>query len=398
MKERKELLKSYLKRLGEGEELERVRADFTEAFRDVDPTEIMQAEQEMLAEGTPLEEVQRLCDVHAALFREKIAESGAQVDAAKLREERTQRTQELTATPGHPLHTFARENEALERLLHEAKEASRIGKVDEKLLGRLRELAIHYAKKGDLLYPVLNVRYGISGPSDVMWSVDDEIRDELNSLSRTWEQDQKWFERFEAVLQRAEDMIYKENNILFPNCAVHFTQEEWAGIYQDAKDYANCLGVEPKRWEIGEARKNERGRAAQENEVVLVGGHLTLDQLEHLLNTVPIEITFVDGQNVNRYFNEGPKVFKRPTMAIDREVFSCHPPRIGQKVRRIIEEFRAGTMDEVPIWMDKNGRTMLVRYMAVRDRGGKYIGTAEFVQDMEFAKEHFTKRDARRER
>lgn len=398
MKERKELLKSYLKRLGEGEELECVRADFTEAFRDVDPTEIMQAEQEMLTEGTPLEEVQRLCDVHAALFREKIAESGAQVDAAKLREERTQRTQELTATPGHPIHTFARENEALERLLHEAKEASRIGKVDEKLLGRLRELAIHYAKKGDLLYPVLNVRYGISGPSDVMWSVDDEIRDELNSLSRTWEQDQKWFERFEAVLQRAEDMIYKENNILFPNCAVHFTQEEWAGIYQDAKDYATCLGVEPEQWEIGEARKNERGRAAQENEVVLVGGHLTLDQLEHLLNTVPIEITFVDEQNVNRYFNEGPKVFKRPTMAIDREVFSCHPPRIGQKVRRIIEEFRAGTMDEVPIWMDKNGRTMLVRYMAVRDRGGKYIGTAEFVQDMEFAKEHFAKKDARGER
>ena len=398
MKERKELLKSYLKRLGEGEELERVRADFTEAFRNVDPTEIMQAEQEMLAEGTPLEEVQRLCDVHAALFREKIAESGAQVDAAKLREERTQKTQELTATPGHPLHTFARENEALERLLHEAKEASRIGKVDEKLLGRLRELAIHYAKKGDLLYPVLNVRYGISGPSDVMWSVDDEIRDELNSLSRTWEQDQKWFERFEAVLQRAEDMIYKENNILFPNCAVHFTQEEWAGIYQDAKDYATCLGVEPERWEIGENRKNERGRTAQENEVVLVGGHLTLDQLEHLLNTVPIEITFVDEQNVNRYFNEGPKVFKRPTMAIDREVFSCHPPRIGQKVRRIIEEFRAGTMDEVPIWMDKNGRTMLVRYMAVRDRGGKYIGTAEFVQDMEFAKEHFAKKDARGER
>ena len=113
---------------------------------------------------------------------------------------------------------------------------------------------------------------------------------------------------------------------------------------------------------------------------------------------MPIEITFVDGQNVNRYFNEGPKVYKRPTMAIDREVFSCHPPRIGHQVPRIIEEFRAGTMDEVPIWMDKNGRTMLVRYMAVRDRGGKYIGTAEFVQDMEFAKEHFTKRDARRER
>lgn len=398
MKERKELLKSYLRRLGEGEALERVQADFAKAFREVDPTEIMRAEQELLTEGTPLEEVQRLCDVHAALFREKLTENSGQVDASKLRAERAQKTQELTTAPGHPLHTLFRENEALERLLVEAKEASRIGKVDERLLGRLRELAIHYAKKGDLLYPVLNVSYGISGPSDVMWSVDDEIRDELNSLSGTRQQDQKWFERFEAVLQRMEDMIYKENNILFPNCATHFTQEEWAGIYQDAKDYAACLGVEPERWETGESRKNERVRAVKDGELVLVGGHLTLDQLEHLLNTVPIEITFVDEQNVNRYFNEGPKVFKRSTMAIDREVFSCHPPRIGQKVRRIIEEFRAGTMDEVPIWMDKNGRTMLVRYMAVRDRGGNYIGTAEFVQDMEFAREHFAKKDARGER
>lgn len=81
MKERIALLKSYLKRLGEGESLETVRKDFTEAFRDVDATEIMKAEQEMMTEGTPLEEVKKLCDVHAALFREKITEPQ---DASKI--------------------------------------------------------------------------------------------------------------------------------------------------------------------------------------------------------------------------------------------------------------------------------------------------------------------------
>ena len=91
----------------------------------------------------------------------------------------------------------------------------------------------------------------------------------------------------------------------------------------------------------------------------------------------------------NRFFNEGPKDFKRPGMAIDREVFSCHPPKIESTVRRIIGEFRAGALDEVPIWMDKNGKCMLVRYMAVRDKEGKYLGTLELVQDMGFAKEHF---------
>ena len=100
----------------------------------------------------------------------------------------------------------------------------------------------------------------------------------------------------------------------------------------------------------------------------------------------------MDADNINRYFNEGPKVFKRPGMAIDREVFSCHPPKIEKQVRRIIEEFRAGTLDRVPVWMDKNGRTMLVTYMAVRDKDGVYLGTMELVQDMEFAKEYFTKK------
>ena len=122
---------------------------------------------------------------------------------------------------------------------------------------------------------------------------------------------------------------------------------------------------------------------------MMAGGHMTVAELEAMLNTIPLEITFVDVENKNRFFNEGHKVFKRPVMALGREVFSCHPPKIEQQVRRIIEEFRAGTLDEVPVWMNKNSRIMLVKYMAVRDRQGQYVGTLELVQDMEFAREYF---------
>lgn len=80
-------------------------------------------------------------------------------------------------------------------------------------------------------------------------------------------------------------------------------------------------------------------------------------------------------------------------MAIDREVWSCHPPKVEQQVRRIIGEFKDGTLDKVPVWMNKNGRVFLVTYMAVRDKAGKYLGTMELVQDMEFAKEYFVKSD-----
>lgn len=384
--ERIDLLKDLLDRLNKGEALDAVRADFVKEFQDVEASEIMKAEQQMIKEGMPVTEVQKLCDVHAALFH------------GNIRQERERMAEEYVKEVGHPLYTFTKENEALKAVLDEAREALSRHEVDRKLLGRVRELAIHYAKKGDLLYPHLKVRYGISGPSDVMWTVDDEIRDELAALSRKLQdenpesvlQGEKELQRFEAVLTRAEEMIYKEEKILFPNCALNFTRDEWIRIYHDSKDYAPCFGVENAVWPEAETAVDKmRAATPGDQEIVMAGGHMTVAQLAAMLNTIPMEITFVDDQNINRFFNEGPKDFKRPKMAIDREVFSCHPPKIEAKVRMILNEFRAGTLDKVPVWMEKNGKTMLVTYMAVRDHDGNYIGTLELVQDMGFAKEHF---------
>ena len=260
----------------------------------------------------------------------------------------------------------------------------------EETFTKIRDISIHYAKKGDLLYPHLKVKYGVSGPSAVMWTVDDEIRDELGKLAKITERDEEWNNQTDAVLKRAEEMIYKEQNILFPICAVNFTEDEWFGIYQDSKDYAVCFGVENAQWEEAENVKTEV-KAGLENEIVMPGGHMTVPQLTALLNTIPVEITFIDENDINRFFNEGPKVFKRPGMAIDRDVYSCHPPKIEPMVRSILDDFKSGKRDSVQIWMDKGGRTMLVTYMAVRDKAGKYLGTTEVVQDMEFAKEHFQK-------
>lgn len=403
---RTEQLKTYLKRLGEGEKLETVRADFVREFSDVEASEIMQAEQELMKEGTPLSEVQRLCDVHSALFHgatteEKIANAEKEVEASLLRKkaheelakrdsfpkkdytDKNARAAELEAIAGHPLYTLTKENDALTDLLARFKEGK-----DESLIPAIRDLSIHYAKKGDMLYPLLKVKYGVSGPSDVMWTVDDEIRDELSALAKENDHGAEWSARLDAVLTRAEEMIYKEQNILFPICAVNFTEEEWYGIYYDEKDYDLCFGVEQERWETAEGRKVSTVFDAV-GEIVMPGGHMTVEQLTALLNTIPMEITFVDADNINRFFNEGPKVFKRPGMAIDREVFSCHPPKIEPMVRQIIDDFRNNRRDDVPVWMEKGGRTMLVKYMAVRDNSGAYLGTVELVQDMEFAKTFF---------
>lgn len=453
--DRIEKLKSYLKRLGEGESLEAVRKDFAAEFQGVEASEIMKAEEAILAEGTPITEVQKLCDVHSALFHGTTDYSNKHEKSAA-----------LSQVKGHPLQTFTRENEALTKLidrmkelLHDTDETTGSGSlpvdekqadtgkfpVDEKQVDtgnlpqiaaqllKIREVAVHYAKKGDLLYPHLNARYGIAGPSAVMWTADDEIRDELGALCKALQKgreaaeqnatgsfqssqwDVKWLERLQKVLMRAEEMIYKENHILFPNCAVNFTEEDWMGIYRDAKDYADCLGVHGEVWEEaenwlrkekeakktvfkgtkdGQASEGEEDRAGSnfsDGVIHMPGGHMTIRQLTALLNTIPLEISFIDAEDRNCYFNEGPKVFKRAQMALGRSVFTCHPPKVETMVRRIIGELREGTLDRVPVWMDKGGRTMLVIYMAVRDESGEYMGTMELVQDMEFAKEHFGK-------
>lgn len=404
---RTEQLKAYLRRLGDGEDLESVRADFVRDFSEVDASEIMKAEQELMKEGTPLAQVQRLCDIHSALFHgatreEQIANAEKAVEESlkqkKIKEQlakrdsypekdysdKNARAAAMEAVVGHPLYTLTKENNVLAELIEEYRTSR-----SDSLISKIRELSIHYAKKGDLLYPVLKVRYGVSGPSDVMWTVDDEIRDELNSLGKESQHTEDWNSRMEAVLKRAEEMIYKEQNILFPICAVNFSEEEWYGIYRDSKDYAECLGTAKETWDAAEAAAKP-AETSVSNEVVMPGGHLTIEQLRALLNTIPMEISFVDADNINRFFNEGPKVFKRPAMALDREVFSCHPPKIEPMVRQIIDDFRSGRRDAVPVWMEKGGRTMLVKYMAVRDTEGKYLGTVELVQDMEFAREHFT--------
>ena len=535
--DRAEALRSLLDRLSEGEDLESVRADFVRDFKDVDPAEIMRAEQGLMESGMPLSKVQKLCDVHSALFHgdtreEQIANAERAVQASLKnqagKEEKNYINKSLEADaliqiPGHPLSTFTKENQALGQYLENTKARweslveSLSGKAGGKKkaegaegvkgaqgaegaketpdweallaafseeLAKLRSFTVHYAKKGDLLYPLLKVKYDISGPSQVMWTVDDEIRDTLGELNRELAEKSKgvralrntgedlddeeeeysrskaeiaesilnsfFLKNYLAVRNRMEEMIYKEENILFPMCALQFQKEEWIQIYFDSKDYEACFSVEnvtwkeaeengntPEKWRAveaaGDSEREKSGKetseersedfhvaelpqgagkmledllrrveslegksgnsgepsSARDGEIIMPGGHLKKNELIAMLNTLPVEITFVDKDNINRFFNEGPKVFKRPQMAIDREVFSCHPPKVEPMVRMIIGNFRDGKEDEVPIWMEKGGKPFLVRYMAVRDKEQNYVGTLEAVTDMTEVKEHF---------
>ena len=394
--ERVEQLKGFLKRLGTGEDLGAVREDFASQFAHVEASEIMKAEQGLMREGTPLAEVQQLCDLHSALFHgstihEQMESEHAKVEAVLEAQEKSKSVVSLVETVGHPLNRLTEENKALDALIEttKVKVADKTATVDD--VNEVRQVSIHYAKKGDLLYPHLKVAYDISGPSMVMWTVDGDIRDGFGRLARAKAIDDAWYEEFDGLLTRAQEMIYKEQNILFPICAENFSTEEWYQIYKDTEQYEEIFGVERVAWAEAESALAAKATATSgdSNTIALIGGSLTLEQLDAMLNTMPMEITFVDHVDINRYFNDGEKVFKRPTTAIGRDVFSCHPPKVEPIVRGIIESFRKGERDNVAVWLEKVGRPFYVNYMAVRDQNNNYLGTLELVQDMQFAKDHF---------
>lgn len=396
--ERVEQLKGFLKRLGTGEALGDVRKDFASQFKHVEASEIMKAEQGLMREGTPLEEVQQLCDLHSALFHgstihEQMEEEHAKVEAALEAQDKKQTVTTLVETVGHPLNQMTEENKALNDLIEEIrpKVADKTATIDD--VNSVRQLSVHYAKKGDLLYPKLKVDYAIGGPSMVMWTVDGDIRDQLGDLAKSSQSVDDWYRRFDELLTRAQEMIYKEQNILFPICAENFTTQDWYQIYKDTAQYEEIFGVKRITWAEAETALTTQVTqcSSDDNTIVLIGGSLTVDQLNAMLNTMPMEVTFVDHEDINRYFNDGEKVFKRPTTAIGRDVFSCHPPKVEPIVRGIIDSFRKGDRDNVAVWLEKQGRPFYVNYMAVRDKNKKYLGTLELVQDMQFAKEHFAR-------
>ena len=394
--ERVEQLKGFLKRLGTGEELGSVREDFASQFKHVEASEIMKAEQGLMREGTPLAEVQQLCDLHSALFHgstihEQMESEHAKVEAVLEAQEKSKSVVSLIETVGHPLHQLTEENKALDALIESIrpKVADKTATVDD--VNAVRQVSVHYAKKGDLLYPHLKVAYDISGPSMVMWTVDGDIRDQLGDLAKSSQSVDDWYRRFDELLTRAQEMIYKEQNILFPICAENFSKEDWYQIYKDTAQYEDIFGVTRIAWpEADAALAAQTTKPSGDNNAIgLIGGTLTVDQLDAMLNTMPMEVTFVDHEDINRYFNDGEKVFKRPTTAIGRDVYSCHPPKVEPIVRGIIDSFRKGDRDNVAVWLEKQGRPFYVNYMAVRDQNNNYIGTLELVQDMQFAKEHF---------
>ncbi len=378
--ERKEMLRQLIGRLSRGEDMQAVREDFKRHFQDVPADEIAAAERLLMDEGMPVEEVQRMCDVHASLF-----------DGAVRQPEE--------APAGHPLFVFRRENEGLESfldamLLPVFEAWHMIGGEDarEGLLAALRELAKvdrHYRRKENLFFPYLE-KAGVSGPPKVMWGVDDEIRALIKSSTAAVEAGRR--EEATALipqmLEKLRAMIRKENEILIPLLANHLTEQDFKTVAGESAQigFAFADGVEGAS--LSDTRAYSRGsgdaaEAAVSAPIRLPSGGFTAEELTALLNTLPCDVTFVGADDRVHFFSEQKKrVFPRTRTIIGRRVADCHPPRSLPRVEALIRAFREGRKDSETYWIQRGGAFVLIRYYAVRSPEGEYLGVLECTEEI----------------
>lgn len=381
--DRQTILKKIIKDLHNGKSVEEVKAEFEKAVGNITVAEISQLEQALMEEeGIPVSEVQRLCSVHTAIFKGSI--------------EDIHRSDKPEDQPGHPVHTWKLENKEIDMLVNfklklhferferEDTDEHVFKLIDD--LNLLLDIDKHYSRKENLLFPYLE-KYGIYGPTQVMWGIQDHIRDGIKLakqklMNYSSDQKQSVINELNFVIREVTEMIFKEENILFPMALNTLTEDEWIKIAHESDEIGFCLTGPAGVWKP--ERKAAEGEAISEGFIKMETGILSLKQLELMLNHLPVDITFIDKDDVVRYFSHGKeRIFARTKAVIGRTVQNCHPPRSVHTVEDLLADFKAGRKDVEDFWIKFKDKYVYIRYFAVRDEKGEYIGTLEFTQNID---------------
>jgi PAS domain S-box-containing protein len=385
----KSKLKELIKALHAGARPDEVREKFKEVLEEAGPLEIAKVEEKLIEEGMPQEEVRRLCDVHLAVFRESLEK------------------EETLAPPGHPVHILMEEHRIILQTAAELKEivqkiqaANDFGSVSPEMKQlrhieeHLRDSESHHVREENVLFPYLE-KHGVTQPPAIMWMEHDEIREKKKSLHKLVDEYQGMaFSDFAKQLKETATSLadlfsshmYKENNILYPTALKVMDEKEWKTAREQFDELGYCCFTPGEA--VGDKAKGAEKVKKREGETALATGSMTREELEAVLDALPVDITFVDKKDTVRYFNQ-PKerLFPRTKAVIGRKVQQCHPQKSTHRVDELLSDFKNGRRDSAEFWINMGERKVYIRYFAVRDKAGRYLGTLEATQDITKIKE-----------
>ena len=384
---RKDKLKALILKLHEGESPQLVREELITTLKHIPYGEVVEVEQQLIEEGLPESEVLRLCDIHGEVLGGRVDLSGAKI-----------------VPPGHPVDVFKKENKEIlkvtdktDALLKELAKLPESAFNDHILsllscFNDLMDVEKHYQRKEYLVFPYLE-RAGITGPPKVMWGKHDEIREQLKGcievlrtpgLSRTDLSDAFPVLFFPAV-KAVADMVAKEEEILLPMCMDKLTTEDWWSIHRQTLEFGFTLYDPEIDWKpegISEEDQEWSGTTA-DGSVQLPSGSFTAREIKAILNSIPVDMTFVDRNDKVKYFTQGAeRIFARSRSIINRDVRLCHPPGSVHIIEKILDDFKSGKASHAPFWIQMKGKFIHIEYFALHDDNGEYLGVLEFSQDL----------------
>ena len=385
---RKDKLKSLILKLHNGETQESVRNELLLSLSRIPYGEVVEVEQELIAEGLPEEEILDLCDAHSSVLE-------GRVDLSALK----------PVPDGHPVDVFRKENEEIRNvtnaifalisdILHSSSESVREQVIKLRgLYNNLYDVDKHYQRKEYLLFPYLE-KLEITGPPKVMWGKHDEIRELIKGSIEVLQVDSLTREELEAgaemvlkpAVRSAQEMITKEEEILFPMALDTLNESDWYEISRQSIEIGFCLYDPPVDWRpewVAEQSIHESQKSG--SHIQLPSGSFSAEELLAILNTLPVDMTFVDKDDKVKYFSQGAeRIFQRNRAILNRDVRHCHPPASAHIVDKIIEDFKSGRENRAPFWINMGGKKMIhIEYFALRNEKGEYLGTLEVSQNVQ---------------
>ena len=388
--ERQERLKNLILRLHEGESEEVIKEEFKEHFETVSPLEISVMERKLMKEeGLSAENIMKLCNVHVAVMADFVSDP--------------ENIPDDFSRPGHPVYVLKEENLALEAALMRIRNLLEVyieAPSDEIKAGLRKQIDLlwdfdkHYTRKEMSFFPIME-RQGNTAPPQVMWGVDDQIRDQYKAFKAAFLVDEldQLMPLFSELEYEMQEMFVKEESILIPMVTEAFNEDDWIAIADEMDEIGYCI-VEPlKKWKPVRQKEEVDITEEAKGRLKLGTGSLSHKELDLILNKLPLEITFVDKDHIVKYYDNGPeeKLLARTPSAIGRDMLNCHPPRVHETVKQLVHDLETGVKDSQQAWYKReDGVFVFIDYIAIRDEEGSFLGILETVQDIS----KFTKLDS----
>lgn len=312
----------------------------------------------------------------------------------------------------HPLSRYYQENEEMKRLLLAVEDLVQYPVIKNQwleLFDELRKYPIHYSRKQNQLYPLLEQK-GFDRPTTTMWTFDDMVRDNIRDAYNLLEagNEEEFIKSCKKLIFYGRDLMEKEETILYPTSYAMITAEEFEDMkegdleigyafFTPAEKRVKGTTVAGKPTDTPASSTPEAAGFAADLQQLLskygysaggsekldvTTGKLTLEQINLIYQHLPFDISFVDENELVCFYSDTDhRIFPRSKNVIGRQVMNCHPRKSAHVVREVIDKLRSGEQDKAEFWINKPGFFIYIIYVAVRDAEGNFRGVIEVMQD-----------------